>query len=229
MLTNPREGFEGRPHLETELNMVDDFLKLAPDYFPPYFIQAPNYKAFIFSSKIKTEYRLVAFQMILMDFINYIHIYGQQIIGEAYRGTDRGLIFDKLVGENIQHTNLLSTSTDIDKAKPFGERIMIINTNGQKGLVINKTIRLPNGNDFTESEILFPPCQITKTSENQSYKGKLVTRVILTNLEPPMTNPSYRAWFMGDWNYYKTHSYFSTWITDRFGGRKKRTKKRKKS
>jgi hypothetical protein len=162
-----------------------------------------------------------------MDFINYIYTYGQHIHNETYRGTDRGLIFDKRVGENIQHTNLLSTSISFDTAKSFGEKIMLIATNGQTGLVINKTIRLPNGNDYTESEILFPPCQITKTSENQLYEGKILTRVTITNLAPPMTAPHYQTWFMGDWDYYKTHSYFSTGFADRFGGKrkKKRTKK----
>jgi len=47
-----------------------------------------------------------------------------------------------------------------------------------------------------------------------------------------MINPYYRGWFMGEWNYYKTHSYFSTGFVDRFGGKrkiiKKRTKKHKK-
>jgi len=138
MLTNPRESFEDRHHLETELNMVDDFLNNSePDYFPPDFIQT-----YFFSRKIKPEYRRIAFQMILMDFINYIHTNGQRIRNETYRGTDRGFIFDKRVGENIQHTNLLSTSISFDMAKAFGEKIMLIDTNGQNGLVINKTIRL---------------------------------------------------------------------------------------
>ena len=120
-----------------------------------------------------------------MDFINYIHVAGQRIRGETYRGTDRGFIFDKRIGETIQHTNLLSTSASVDMAKAFGEKIMVIDTNEQMGIVIHKTIRLPSG-DFTELEILFP-CQIIKTSENEFIDGKTVSRVILTNLPPPMS------------------------------------------
>jgi hypothetical protein len=229
MLTAPTKEFEGRPHLEKELKMVDVFLQISePDYFPPYFIE----HSLFFPREIKPEYRKQAFQMILMDFINYIHIYGQHINNETFRGTDRGLIFDKRVDENIQHTNLLSTSISVETAKGFGEKIMFIATNGQTGLVINKPIRLPNGSYYTESEILFPPCLITKTSENELYedKGKIKTDVTITNLAPPMTAPHYQTWFTGDWDYYKTHSYFSTGFANRFGGKrkiKKRTKKHK--
>ena len=51
MLTNPRESFEDRPHLETELNMVDDFLNNSEsDYFPHDFIQT-----YFFFKKNKTR------------------------------------------------------------------------------------------------------------------------------------------------------------------------------
>ena len=163
-------------------------------------------------STIKPEFMIIAMQMIIMDFINFICIYGPEIVVPVFRGTDRGLIFDKAVGERIHNQNLVSTSMNLDTAKSFGDKVIIIASNGNKGLVVTKPLVSSTGDTINEYEVIFPPCMSTKIREN-FQQDKLYTEITYQNSPPPVIDQSrYKVWFRGNelaWDYYKKHSYFA--------------------
>jgi len=187
---------------------IDEFDGRKHGFFPDNF-----YKSTFMGKTMIDEYRILALQMIIMDFINFICIYGSEIVIPVFRGTDRGLIFDKAVGERIHNQNLVSTSVNLDIAKSFGDKVIIIRPTGNKGIVITKPLVSSTGVTMDEQEVIFPPCMSTKIREN-FQQDKLYTEITFQNSPPPVIHQSrYKEWFRGDetaWDYYKKHSYFAT-------------------